>query len=207
MAEEQRFKGVVKRFHDARGFGFILPDDGGEEVFVHHSAIVSDGYRTLAVGDEVEFSIRKADNGNYQAFDVVGPNALTLRSDGCFKCGGSGHMARNCNQKANAGGGGSAKCYNCGGLGHMIRDCPKERGNGGGRACYKCGEIGHMAKDCDNGEMEWPVAGKCFNCGEQGHYAKNCSNRSGGSSDVGKQHCFNCGKPGHFARDCSQASR
>jgi len=55
--------GTVKWFNDAKGFGFITVDGGGKDVFVHHSEIVSNGFRTLAEGDRVEFEIEQADKG------------------------------------------------------------------------------------------------------------------------------------------------
>ena len=53
---EQKLTGTVKWFNDQKGFGFIGQEDG-TDVFVHQSAIVSDGYRSLLEGDRVEFSI------------------------------------------------------------------------------------------------------------------------------------------------------
>lgn len=47
--------GTVKFFNATKGYGFITPDDGGDDVFVHYSAIQADGYRTLDEGDKVEF--------------------------------------------------------------------------------------------------------------------------------------------------------
>lgn len=49
--------GVVKWFSRLKGYGFILPDGGGQEIFVHYSAIDGEGYRNLAEGDRVEFEI------------------------------------------------------------------------------------------------------------------------------------------------------
>ncbi|RKY17685.1 MAG: cold-shock protein [Planctomycetota bacterium] len=50
-----RSTGTVKWFNDTKGFGFITPEGGGEDCFVHHSAIQSDGFRSLAEGDRVEY--------------------------------------------------------------------------------------------------------------------------------------------------------
>jgi cold shock protein len=50
-------RGTVKWFNDAKGFGFIEQEGGGEDVFVHHSAIMADGYRTLKEGQQVDFEI------------------------------------------------------------------------------------------------------------------------------------------------------
>jgi CspA family cold shock protein len=55
-------KGTVKWFNDVKGYGFIT-QSGGDDVFVHFSAIVSDGFRTLAEGDEVEFDLAQTDGG------------------------------------------------------------------------------------------------------------------------------------------------
>ncbi len=55
--------GTVKWFNDKKGFGFISIEDG-EDIYVHHTAIENDGFRTLEEGDKVEFEIVKGDKGD-----------------------------------------------------------------------------------------------------------------------------------------------
>ena len=58
-----RITGTVKWFNDAKGFGFITPEDGSKDVFVHHSAIKMDGFRTLSEGQRVEYEVVKGEKG------------------------------------------------------------------------------------------------------------------------------------------------
>jgi CspA family cold shock protein len=62
LQEQQMAKGNVKWFNDAKGFGFISRSDGAD-VFVHHTAIQVEGYRTLSEGQEVEFEITEGPKG------------------------------------------------------------------------------------------------------------------------------------------------
>ncbi len=55
--------GTVKWFNDDKGFGFITPDEGGKDLFVHHSAIMSDGFRSLAEGARVQFETEAGAKG------------------------------------------------------------------------------------------------------------------------------------------------
>jgi CspA family cold shock protein len=62
--------GTVKWFNEAKGFGFLAQDDGGDDVFVHFSAIQSDGFKTLSEGQKVTFDVESSPKGP-QASNVV----------------------------------------------------------------------------------------------------------------------------------------
>jgi CspA family cold shock protein len=64
-----RISGVVKWFNDSKGYGFLLPDGGDDDVFVHYSAIVGDGFRSLEEGGRVRFAIVETQKGP-EATDV-----------------------------------------------------------------------------------------------------------------------------------------
>ena len=66
----ERVQGTVKWFNNSKGYGFISREGGEEDVFVHYSAIQSDGYRSLNEGQRVEFSIEQGPKG-LQASDVI----------------------------------------------------------------------------------------------------------------------------------------
>lgn len=68
--EPERMKGVVKWFNSGKGYGFIKPENGDIDIFLHYSGIRGDGYKTIQEGAKVEFDVERTDRGP-QARDVV----------------------------------------------------------------------------------------------------------------------------------------
>ena len=63
-------RGTVKWFSDSKGYGFITPDDGGKDVFVHFSSCQGSGYKSLGENDQVEFDVEEGEKGP-KAVNVV----------------------------------------------------------------------------------------------------------------------------------------
>ena len=64
-------QGTVKKFESEKGYGFIKPDDGSDDVFVHHSNIVMEGYRALEEDQRVEFKTQPGRKGKTEAIEVT----------------------------------------------------------------------------------------------------------------------------------------
>ncbi|KAL5728147.1 hypothetical protein ACHQM5_001265 [Ranunculus cassubicifolius] len=119
MSAERKSAGTVKWFNNGKGFGlFITPDDGGEDLFVHQSSIKSEGFRSLAEGEAIEFSIETGGDGKTKVVDVSGPNGAYVkgapkRDD--FGGGDYGHLARDCSSQSSGSGGcgGGGACSWC----------------------------------------------------------------------------------------------
>ena len=77
---EMKTAGKVKFFNSQKGFGFITPNDGGEDIFVHQSAIHSPGFRSLMEGEDVEFDVQSdPEKGKTFASNVTGPNGAYVQ--------------------------------------------------------------------------------------------------------------------------------
>jgi CspA family cold shock protein len=68
--ERNMATGTVKWFNDAKGFGFITPDDGGEDLFAHFSAINMQGFKSLKEGQKVSFEVTAGNKGKKQASNI-----------------------------------------------------------------------------------------------------------------------------------------
>jgi len=127
--------GTVKWFNSTKGFGFVTPDDGSEDVFVHQSSIHAKGYRNLAEGEKVEFEVETDSTGRKKAINVTGPQGDYVKGEdrrggdgGNFRSGGGGGYGGGDRSYGGGGGGGYGggdRNYHGGGGGYG--------GGGGGR--------------------------------------------------------------------------
>merc|ERR1712129_533850 len=125
---EGKATGYVKFFNNEKGYGFIANDDGTGDLFVHHSALYCDGFRSLAENEQVEFDVEDQGDGKFRAINVTGPEGAPCvgkpddgGDDDGYGGGGGGY-----------GGGGGG--YGGGGGGR--RGGGRGRGRGRGRSRY-----------------------------------------------------------------------
>jgi len=133
MEKTEEFRrGKCKWFNVAKGWGFVTPLDGGQDVFVHQSVIQMGGFRSLADEEEVEFIASQSDKG-LEATEVRGlaggeckgsnrrPGAKKKHKKvRCYNCGEfANHLASQCNLDPMP-----KRCHHCKSPNHLIEDCP-----------------------------------------------------------------------------------
>ncbi|XP_070188967.1 protein lin-28 homolog [Littorina saxatilis] len=127
-----RRRGFCKWFNVAKGWGFITPDDGGQDVFAHQSIIYKAGFRSLGENEVVEFESKPSDKGIEATFVCGGGGAECRGSDRrpmsrkkfrkirCYNCGDfANHIAAKCPH-----GPLPKRCHQCKSTDHLIADCP-----------------------------------------------------------------------------------
>src|SRR3954467_4398000 len=102
-----RTTGVVKWFNAEKGYGFIPPDDGGKDCFVHFSAIQGGGFRKLEEGQKVEFEVGQGQKGP-QAENVTALDGGTANAGGGTSSGGGERAGRSGGGREGRGGGGGS---------------------------------------------------------------------------------------------------
>lgn len=129
--------GTCKWFNTSKGYGFITPDDGSSEVFVHQSSLHCDGYRSLAEGEAVEYDVERGNDGRLKACNVTGPGGNTCKgAPQGGRGGGGGGRGGGRGGYGRGGGGYGGGGYGGGGYGGG------GQGYGGGGGSYGGGGYG-----------------------------------------------------------------
>merc|ERR1712088_852053 len=140
MAQGKNF-GTCKWWNSQKGFGFITPDDGGADVFVHQTAISADGFRSLAEGEELEYTVEQGADGRLKASNVSGPNGKSVKgAPQEFRSGGRGGGIGGGQQGGYGGGQGG---YGGGGRGGGYGGGSGYSGGDGGAGGYGGGQGGY----------------------------------------------------------------
>lgn len=139
---ECRRNGTCKWFNATKGFGFITDNGGGGDLFVHHTCINGDGFKTLLEGEAVEFDVQTDEQGRKKAVNVSGPNGSKVVGDNRgpgFRSGGYG------DRSYNQGGPGGYGSRTGGGRNHFApsRDYNAQGTYGGGPRDYQNGGGGY----------------------------------------------------------------
>ena len=164
------YTGTCKKWLNDKGFGFIEPNDGGEDIFVHQSELYCEGFRQLTEGDQVEYDVT-TDRGRQKATNVTGPRGAPIPAGK----GGKGDYGGGKGGKGDYGGGKGKVCFSsldtvpptllaaCSPLNCLTPYSllltpysvflPQRGGKGkGGDGCFNCGSTDHWSRECPDGK-------------------------------------------------------
>ncbi|XP_065352852.1 protein lin-28 homolog isoform X1 [Cloeon dipterum] len=158
----EKRRGRCKWFNVAKGWGFITPDDGGQDVFVHQSVIQMSGFRSLGDDEEVIFSCKTSDKG-LEATNVTGVDGgdchgshrrplskKRFRKIRCYNCGEfANHIAAKCSMGPQP-----KRCHHCKSDGHLIADCPTRVKKGSDQGDSQGSEKSGRATPVDAGVVD-----------------------------------------------------
>ncbi|KAI3897282.1 hypothetical protein MKX03_036632 [Papaver bracteatum] len=187
----ERSNGTVKWFNTEKGYGFITPDDGGEDIFVHQSSIKSDGYKSISENEQVMFEIVTGRDGRTKAVNVTGDGGgggdsygVGGRVGGGYGDGrsGGGYGSDDRSDGGYGSRGGSGGGYDGSGGGYGSGG----GGGGGGGSCYNRGDFSRECTQANSGGGGGGGRGgggggnrSCYRCGGSDHLARVCPNFGG----------------------------
>ncbi|XP_033117985.1 protein lin-28 homolog isoform X2 [Anneissia japonica] len=124
--EGELYTGKCKFFKVHEGYGFLSPDDGTGDVFVHQSVVKKPGFRSLEKNEAVEYRFNFSDQGR-EATVVTGPDGADCkgnrpRSTRCFNCGEHGHYAKDCTSPPLP-----KRCHFCKSEDHLVAACEEKK--------------------------------------------------------------------------------
>lgn len=178
--------GVVKFFNVTKGFGFITPDTGGQDIFVHQTNIHAEGFRSLDEGEKVEFTTEDGEKG-LKAVNVTGPGGAYVKGAPRQQQGFSGGRGGRRGGGFNSGGYGRQNNYNSGGYGGRNNYGGNSGGYGGGYGNNSGGGYGNSGGNYG---------------GNSGGYGGNSGGNYGGNSGgYGGNSGGNYGNSGGYGRN------
>ncbi|KAF5188246.1 Glycine-rich protein, partial [Thalictrum thalictroides] len=215
VVQEDRATGVVKWFNSRKGYGFIIPDSGGTDLFFHYSSIKSKGFQSLTDGEKVEYQLVNVDCGSDDGDNDYGRNNCNeVNSPGRSFVRGTTRRDNYCNDIRRRGSlDGPNDDYGRNNAADVSRPVVREttrrnsyvgdvRGKGGldsGRNDHGRNKASYYY---EHGGGRDGGMSECYDCGECGHSAKDCNKDSGFNRRADASKVPYCCERGHVGRDC-----
>lgn len=167
--QRRRYAGSVKWFNNLKGYGFITPNDGGADVFLHCSCIQSVECIHLLPGTLVEYETVDNLDGKVRAINVTAPGGGLLQDNRKVGLGWFRTFARYSNNSSTIGSRSFGPCFYCGQWGHLSKNCYMVARGG---AKSRVWQTGDLVQSSERFGLPW-----CYYCGSPGHAAFNCPHR------------------------------